>query len=81
MKGLEGISEEKRRGLSSQLCILKPHCIRFSHFKVDVSALEASSKPPVHIVEDDVTASLHSNVRLEAVTTYVDLLVPAGTST
>jgi hypothetical protein len=36
---------------------LKPHCIRYSHFKVDdVSALEASSKPPVHIVEDDVTA-------------------------
>jgi hypothetical protein len=39
---------------------LKPHCIRCSHFKVDdVSALEASSKPPVRIVEDNVTASLH----------------------
>jgi hypothetical protein len=38
---------------------LKPHCIRCGHFKVDdVSALEASSKPPVHIVEDNVTASL-----------------------
>jgi hypothetical protein len=36
---------------------LKPHCIRCSHFKVDdVGALEASSKPPVHIVEDGVTA-------------------------
>jgi hypothetical protein len=33
--------------------MLKPHCIRSSHFKVDdVSALEASSKPPVRIVED-----------------------------
>jgi hypothetical protein len=42
------------------VCLLKPHCIRYSHFKVDdVSALEPSSKPPVHIVEDDVTASLH----------------------
>jgi hypothetical protein len=39
---------------------LKPHCIRCSHFKVDdVSALEPSSKPPVRIVEDNVTASLH----------------------
>jgi hypothetical protein len=37
---------------------LKPHCILCSHFKVDdVSALEASSKPPVRIVEDNVTAS------------------------
>jgi hypothetical protein len=43
------------------LCyLLKPHCIRCSHFKVDdVSALEATSKPPVRIVEDNVTASLH----------------------
>jgi hypothetical protein len=40
--------------------LLKPHCIRFSHFKVDdVGALEPSSKPPVRIVEDNVTASLH----------------------
>jgi hypothetical protein len=39
---------------------LKPHCIRCSHFKVDdVSAPEPSSKPPVRIVEDNVTASLH----------------------
>jgi hypothetical protein len=39
---------------------LKPHCIRCSHFKVDdVSALEAISKLPVRIVEDNVTASLH----------------------
>jgi hypothetical protein len=39
---------------------LKPHCIRCSHFKVDdVSALEPSSKLPVRIVEDNVTASLH----------------------
>jgi hypothetical protein len=38
----------------------KPHCIRCSRFKVDdVGALEASSKPPVRIVEDNVTASLH----------------------
>jgi hypothetical protein len=37
---------------------LKPHCIRCSHFKVDdVSALEPSLKPPVCIVEDNVTAS------------------------
>jgi hypothetical protein len=37
---------------------LKPHCIRFNHFKVDdVRALEPSSKPPVRIVEDNVTAS------------------------
>jgi hypothetical protein len=43
-----------------KLFILKPLCIRRSHFKVDdVSALEPSSKPPVHIVEDNVTASLH----------------------
>jgi hypothetical protein len=42
------------------LPILKPHCIRCNHFKVDdVSALEASSKLPVRIVEDNVTASLH----------------------
>jgi hypothetical protein len=40
---------------------IKPHCIRCSHFKVDdVGALEAGSKPPVHIVEDNVTASLHA---------------------
>jgi hypothetical protein len=40
--------------------LLKPHCIRCSHFKVDdVSALEAISKLPVHIAEDNVTASLH----------------------
>jgi hypothetical protein len=38
---------------------LKPYCIRCSHFKIDdVSALEASSEPPVRIVEDNVTASL-----------------------
>jgi hypothetical protein len=38
---------------------LKPHCIRCGHFKVDdVSALEAISKPAVHIVEDNVTAPL-----------------------
>jgi hypothetical protein len=55
------------------------HCIQCSYFKVDdVSEFEASSEPPVHIVEDNVTASLHhgiSNVRhdpgydLDAVTT------------
>jgi hypothetical protein len=40
--------------------VLKPHCIRCSHFKVDdVRALEASSKPTVRIVDDNVTASLH----------------------
>jgi hypothetical protein len=40
--------------------LLKPHCIRCSHFKVDdVSAVEPSSEPPVRIVEDNVTASLH----------------------
>jgi hypothetical protein len=40
--------------------ILKPHCIRCSHCKVDdVSALEPSSKPPLRIVEDNVTATLH----------------------
>jgi hypothetical protein len=39
---------------------LKPHCIRCSHFKVDdVSTLEPSSKPPIRIVEDNVTTSLH----------------------
>jgi hypothetical protein len=39
---------------------LKPHCIRCRHFKVDdVRALEAISKPPVRIVEDNVPASLH----------------------
>jgi hypothetical protein len=54
--------------------ILKPLCIRCSHFKVDdVSALEPSSKPPVRIVEDNVTASLHQQRRRD-----VDLLVPAG---
>jgi hypothetical protein len=38
-------------------CQIKPHCIRCIHFKVDdVGALEASSKPPVRIVEDNVTA-------------------------
>jgi hypothetical protein len=36
---------------------LKPHCIQCCHFKVDdVSALEAISKPPVRIVEDNITA-------------------------
>jgi hypothetical protein len=46
--------------LTSNNMNLKPHCIRCSHFKVDdVSALEPSSKPPVRIVEDNVTASLH----------------------
>jgi hypothetical protein len=36
---------------------LKPHCIRCRHFKVDdVSALEAISKLPVCIVEENVTA-------------------------
>jgi hypothetical protein len=45
---------------SLELKALKPHCIRCSHFKIDdVSALEPSSKPPVRIVEDNVTASLH----------------------
>jgi hypothetical protein len=40
--------------------LLKPHCIRCCHFKVDdVSGLEAISKPPVRIVEDNVAASLH----------------------
>jgi hypothetical protein len=40
--------------------MLMPHYIRCSHFKVDdVSALEASSKLPVRIVEDNVIASLH----------------------
>jgi hypothetical protein len=59
--------------------ILKPHCIRCSHFKVDdVSALEASSNRSVRVVEDNVTTSqCHciGNVRrdpgygLDAVTT------------
>jgi hypothetical protein len=49
-----------RRGCRWVKGVLKPHCIRCSHFKVDdVSALESSSEPPVHIVEDHVTASLH----------------------
>jgi hypothetical protein len=50
---------------------LKPHCIQCSHFKVDdVSALEDSLKPPVRIVEDNVTASLHQQRDgLDAVTT------------
>jgi hypothetical protein len=40
--------------------MLKPHCIRCSHFKVDdISALEASSNRSVCIVEDNVAASLH----------------------
>jgi hypothetical protein len=54
---------------------LKPYCIQCNHFKVDdVSALEPSSKPPVRIVEDNVThvtASLHQQhtYGLDAVTT------------
>jgi hypothetical protein len=58
-----------------KLSMLKPHCIRCSHFKVDdISALEASSTPPVRIVEDSVTASLHQQrtqcgYGLDAVTT------------
>jgi hypothetical protein len=44
---------------------LKPHCIRCSHFKVyDVGALEASSKPPICIVEDNITYAM----TLDAVT-------------
>jgi hypothetical protein len=40
--------------------ILKPHCIRCCHFKVDdVSALKTISKLTVRIVEDNITASLH----------------------
>jgi hypothetical protein len=37
------------------------HSFTFTHFLFfdDVGALEASSKPPVHFVEDNVTASLH----------------------
>jgi hypothetical protein len=74
---------------NDRLPILKPHCIRCSHFKVDdVNALEPSSKPPVHIVEDNVTASLHQQRdAMTLVTAWmpwrrdVDLLVPAGTST
>jgi hypothetical protein len=54
-------------------CMYRMHCIRCSHFKVDdVSALEPSSKPPVRIVEDNVTASLHQQrtmYGLDAVTT------------
>jgi hypothetical protein len=66
--------------------LLKPHCIRCSHFKVDdVRALEANSKPPVRIVEDGVTALVMYAMTL--VTAWmswrrnVDLLVLAGTST
>jgi hypothetical protein len=47
---------------------LKSHCIRCSHLKVDdVSALEASSKPPVRIVEDSVTELV--TYAMDAVTT------------
>jgi hypothetical protein len=41
--------------INLQIFQLKPHCIRCSHFKVelyDVRALEPSSKLPVRIVED-----------------------------
>jgi hypothetical protein len=65
--------------------VLKPHCIRCSHFKVDdVSALEGISKPPVRTVEDNVTASLHQQCMVMAWMLWrhnVDLQVPAGTST
>jgi hypothetical protein len=56
----------KKATLSLRHC----KCIRCSHFKVDdvmVSALEASSKPPVPIFEDNVTA----------LATYAMALVPA----
>jgi hypothetical protein len=62
--------------LESYYGILKPHCIRCSHFKVDdISALEASSNRSVRIVEDNVTVSLHQQrtpdpgYGLDAVTT------------
>jgi hypothetical protein len=58
---------------------LKPHCVRCGHFKVDdVSALEPSSKPPVRIVEDNVTASLHQQRTPWPGCCDVDLLVPAA---
>jgi hypothetical protein len=51
------------RYLATDLSILKPHCIRCSHFKVDdVGALEPSSKPPVRIVETSKHNCI-SNVR------------------
>jgi hypothetical protein len=48
----------------------------------DVSALEPSSKPPVRIVEDSITAS--ATYAMTLVTAWMpqrDLLVPAGTGT
>jgi hypothetical protein len=59
LQGKNGFSEffSKKNSVLEEL---KPHCIRCCHFKVDdVTALEAISKPPVRIVEDNVTASLH----------------------
>jgi hypothetical protein len=68
--------------------ILKPHCIRCSHFKVDdISALEPSSKLLVHIVEDNVAVTASATYAMTLVMAWmlwrrnVDLLVPAGTST
>jgi hypothetical protein len=51
VSGFENLSVILRH-LEAELSILKPHCIRCRHFKVeDVSALDAISKPPVRIVE------------------------------
>jgi hypothetical protein len=57
---LQGSTNQRLEFQACPVATLKPHCIRCSRFKVDdVSALEASAKPPVRIVEDNVTASLH----------------------
>jgi hypothetical protein len=73
---LMSLAQSKARAFIIFSClgaVLKPHFIRCSHFKVDdVRSLEPSSKPPVRIVEDNVTASLHqqhTRYGLDAVTT------------
>jgi hypothetical protein len=64
----------------AELWILKPRCIRCSNFKVDdVGALEPSSKPPVRIVEDNVTASIIQCGFKHCIQSS-RVLVPAGTS-
>jgi hypothetical protein len=65
--------------------LLKPHCIRCSHFKVeDVSALEASSNRSVRIVESVTASATYAMTLVMAWMLWrrdMDLLVPAGTST
>jgi hypothetical protein len=83
---LHAVYQNWAKGHFNWHVILKPHCIRCSHFKVDdVSALEPSSKPPVRIVEDSVTASATYTMTLVTARMpwrhNVDLLVPAGSST